>query len=1113
MRKLLVSILILFIQNVFSQDFQWVKQIKGKTDYNEFAKFIEVDNLGNSYVLGVTESRLFDIDPSPNGEQIINNTNTPANPLRETYLIKLDENGNFIWGKTFGIRKSGDEVYGLKIGPDGNINILAMISELDISANVILNNVSVIKINTFGNELSRIKLRNFDSWSNGTLYINSFDIDNQNNYYLSGRFLNNVKLNLTNPNLDLNAVGIGSYLLKTDNIGNIIWKEVFDYQSSQNERIICRSDGNLNLLFGSSDSNNQLTQRLFKINSSDGNVIWEKDFLNQNPELFYISNNNNLIISSVWAASVGEQIDVDPSSNSVFVNSTGNYGRYFLWLDSEGNFVNVKPYSGNQIFPKSITSDINNNYYIVGTFARTVDFDPSNNNFYLTSQASQLTEGFFLKFDSNLNFENAFRLGKETPLSNMYHNCYEFVFNDLKVNNNNFYFTGEFQWWADFDPSPTNNFSLGTVNSGTVNKDGFILKLTPCDTRSPNGDSDQYFCSSQNPTINSLSPNSSSIKWYNSLTSTSQLTTTDALINGHTYYATRKLGSCPESIDRLVVTVHINQTPQPPTASNQAFCENYNASISNLVVIGQNLNWYDSAIGGNLLASSTMLQNSTTYYVSQTVNNCESNRTPISITIKPSTKPTLSSPQDICIQQNATLSNIVITGQNIKWYDAQTGGNLLPTNTILQNGTTYYASQTNTNCESNRVPVSITIYNTPSPTANSNQSFCSTANATLSDIAISGTGVKWYDAQTGGNLLPANTIIQNATTYYATQTINGCESVNRLPIIVTLINTLNATDFSDYLCDDLNNGYEKIDLTSYNSSLISNTTGNTFSFYKSFLGAQNQTPSEKINNENDFPLNVGTSTIYVRIDNVNTCHQIVELNLTLYSKPIIPIAEVTPICQGKTVTINAGNFDQYQWSTGETSSSILVSQAGNYSVSVTENHIGINCNSTKDFKVVNSNVATISQVITNDWTVNENSITIVVTTSSVGDYQYSLDGNNYQNSNVFTDLYSGEYNIFIRDKNGCGTISEEVFLLMYPKYFTPNGDGFNDKWKIKFSNTEPSLRIKLFDRFGKFIKELDYSSDGWNGTFNGKELPSTDYWFVVTRANGKEYRGHFAMKR
>ncbi|MEO8235087.1 MAG: T9SS type B sorting domain-containing protein [Flavobacterium sp.] len=484
-----------------------------------------------------------------------------------------------------------------------------------------------------------------------------------------------------------------------------------------------------------------------------------------------------------------------------------------------------------------------------------------------------------------------------------------------------------------------------------------------------------------------------------------------------------------------------------------------------------------------------------------------------SVVITATALPILTATQQFCIQQNATLSNIAITGQNVKWYDAQTGGNILPINTILQNATTYYALQTNNNCESNRVPVTITIYNTPSPTANPNQSFCSTANATLNDIAISGTGVKWYDTQTGGNLLPANTIIQNATTYYASQTLNGCESVNRTSITINLINTLNANDFSDYFCDDLNSGYEKIDLTSYNSSLISNTAGNTFSFYKSYSGAQNQTPSEKINNEIDYQLNVGTITIYVRIDNVNTCHQIVVLNLRLYSKPNIPIAEVTPICQGKTVTINAGNFDKYLWSTGESTSSILVSQAGNYSVTVTENHIGINCTSSKDFKVVNSNVATISQVITNDWTVNDNSITIIVTTSSVGDYQYSLDGNNYQNSNVFTDLNSGEYKVFIRDKNGCGTISEEIFLLMYPKYFTPNGDGFNDKWKIKFSNTEPSLRIKLFDRYGKFIKELDYSSDGWNGTFNGKELPSTDYWFVVTRANGKEYKGHFAMKR
>ncbi|PKP16654.1 MAG: hypothetical protein CVU07_06195, partial [Bacteroidetes bacterium HGW-Bacteroidetes-23] len=89
----------------------------------------------------------------------------------------------------------------------------------------------------------------------------------------------------------------------------------------------------------------------------------------------------------------------------------------------------------------------------------------------------------------------------------------------------------------------------------------------------------------------------------------------------------------------------------------------------------------------------------------------------------------------------------------------------------------------------------------------------------------------------------------------------------------------------------------------------------------------------------------------------------------------------------------------------------------------------------------------------------------------------------------------------------------EVYLLMYPLFFTPNGDGINDKWKIKFSEVEPNLSIKIFDRHGKFIKQLGANSEGWDGTFLGNHLPSSDYWFVVTRQNGKEYRGHFSLKR
>jgi gliding motility-associated-like protein len=80
----------------------------------------------------------------------------------------------------------------------------------------------------------------------------------------------------------------------------------------------------------------------------------------------------------------------------------------------------------------------------------------------------------------------------------------------------------------------------------------------------------------------------------------------------------------------------------------------------------------------------------------------------------------------------------------------------------------------------------------------------------------------------------------------------------------------------------------------------------------------------------------------------------------------------------------------------------------------------------------------------------------------------------------------------------------------HPKFFTPNGDGFNDNWKIKFSDKK--LSIQLFDRYGKLIKELT-QNNSWDGMLNGHELPATDYWFVVTRSNGKEYRGHFSLKR
>ncbi|HLA55043.1 MAG TPA: T9SS type B sorting domain-containing protein, partial [Flavobacterium sp.] len=83
-------------------------------------------------------------------------------------------------------------------------------------------------------------------------------------------------------------------------------------------------------------------------------------------------------------------------------------------------------------------------------------------------------------------------------------------------------------------------------------------------------------------------------------------------------------------------------------------------------------------------------------------------------------------------------------------------------------------------------------------------------------------------------------------------------------------------------------------------------------------------------------------------------------------------------------------------------------------------------------------------------------------------------------------------------------------------YFTPNGDGFHDTWNIKDLSGEANSKISIYDRYGKFIAQIKPAGIGWDGTYNGQYLPSTDYWFVVDyekEGQKKEFKAHFAMKR
>ena len=156
---------------------------------------------------------------------------------------------------------------------------------------------------------------------------------------------------------------------------------------------------------------------------------------------------------------------------------------------------------------------------------------------------------------------------------------------------------------------------------------------------------------------------------------------------------------------------------------------------------------------------------------------------------------------------------------------------------------------------------------------------------------------------------------------------------------------------------------------------------------------------------------------------------------------------------------------------------------------------------------------------------DNNSITIDPTNLGIGEYEYALlDENrdfafNYQDSPVFENLGGGFYTILVRDKNGCGTATLIVSVVEFPKFFTPNNDGINDTWAIKGANSTffPTSQISIFNRFGKVVAQIKIDNPGWNGYYNGKILPSDDYWYSINLIdrNGivRERKGNLSLIR
>ena len=358
-----------------------------------------------------------------------------------------------------------------------------------------------------------------------------------------------------------------------------------------------------------------------------------------------------------------------------------------------------------------------------------------------------------------------------------------------------------------------------------------------------------------------------------------------------------------------------------------------------------------------------------------------------------------------------------------------------------------------------------------------------------------------------------------------TNTLTGCSSTSTVDLSVNLVNPIVTIPA---VCDDENSedGFASFDLANTDLVLTPTQTVHYYETLDDALLEQNE-----ITNTSDYTnLSAYTSTIYFRIEELNSCSGIGSLDLVVNRLPNLlkTLEKDYYVCENlpiKFISLNArlleGNPSDftYEWfkdnvAINETTYSIEVNKPGIYSVIVTNAN---GCTKTRVIPVLNSSNAIIDDVIIEDATTGVNSITVILNPSSIGNFEYALDYEDgfYQSSNFFDNVSPGFHTIYINDINGCGLVQKLIAIVGAPKYFTPNGDGYNDSWKIEGVSQyfSPSTITYVYDRYGKFIHKIFALDDGWDGTYNGTPLPADDYWYVINLEDGRTVKGHFSLKR
>ncbi|WP_119792549.1 T9SS type B sorting domain-containing protein [Flavobacterium anhuiense] len=459
------------------------------------------------------------------------------------------------------------------------------------------------------------------------------------------------------------------WIVRLDSNRNIVWDKTFGGTGTDRVTCIIETEDGGYLIGGESDSNisGDKTENskggtdiwLIKIDNL-GTIVWQKTLGGDNFDLISeISQTNDH--KYILAASSSSNISGDKTQNS-----KGIADYWILKLDLNGSIVWQNTIGGNNgDYAKSVIVTADGNYLIGGDSSSRISGDKT---------------------------ENVINNSTDVWL--------------IKINGN-----GQLIWQKNLGGDSTEIFAnmRATADNGLILGVMSYSGISGIKTETSRGDRDYW--------IVKLDANNA-LEWDKSFGGSSLDQTQSIIQSSDGSYVIAGWSQSDISGDKTedksgsqdfwILKFSVCNTSKPTADSQQSFCTKQNATLSDIQVIGQNIKWFDTFFSASVLPETTLLENRI-YYASQTLNNCESGRLPITVKIQDTPIPSADSPQQFCIQKNAKISDIEIDGRNIKWYESSSSTNNLSESTLLENGITYYASQTENTCESDRIPVTINI--------------------------------------------------------------------------------------------------------------------------------------------------------------------------------------------------------------------------------------------------------------------------------------------------------------------------------------------------------------------------------------------------------------------